>query len=83
MERHEERRIGGVTVRIHRTACMAHGDCIGIAPEVFALGADGVATVRPDARDPGAERLVRACGVCPEAALEALGPDGMPLRPPR
>lgn len=78
-----ERKVGGLTVVIHRSACMGHRDCIEMAPEVFALGEDGVVAVRPDARDPGADRLVRACAVCPEAALEALGPDGLPVRPAR
>lgn len=77
-----EHRVGEITVRIHRSACMGHGDCVEVAPAVFAIGEDGVATVRPDAADPGAQRLALACDVCPEAALEALGPDGLPLRPP-
>ena len=78
-----EHRIGDVVIRIHRRACMGHGDCMAVAPGVFAFGDDGVATVRSDAEDPGRERLVLACDVCPEAALEAIGPDGLPLRPSR
>ena len=78
-----EHRVGDVVIRVHRGACMAHGDCIGMAPGVFAIGEDGIVTVRSDAVDPGAETLALACAVCPEAALEALGPDGLPLRPGR
>ena len=78
-----EHRVGDVVIRIHRAACMGHGDCVVMAPGVFAIGEDGIATIRPDAGDPGADRLALACGVCPEAALEALGPDGLPMRPPR
>lgn len=84
MERQRvEYRIGEVVVRIHRAACMGHADCMVVAPGVFAFGEDGVVTVRPDAIDPGRDRLALACDVCPEAALEAIGPDGMPLRPAR
>ena len=78
-----EHRIGDVTVRVHRRACMGHGDCMAVAPGVFAFGGDGIVKVVEGAEDPGRERLVLACDVCPEAALEALGPDGMPLRPAR
>lgn len=78
-----EHRVGDVVVRIHRRACMGHGDCMAVAPGVFGLGEDGIATVRADAVDPGAERLALACAVCPEAALEAIGPHGLPLRPSR
>ena len=78
-----EHEVGGLTVRIHRGACMAHGDCIEVAPGVFTLAEDGLVTVRADAADPGRERLAVACAVCPEAALELIGPDGMPIRPSR
>lgn len=78
-----EHRVGDVVIRIHRRACMGHGDCMAVAPGVFAFGEDGIATVRADAADPGTERLALACAVCPEAALEAIGPDGLPVRPSR
>ncbi|MGZ4218614.1 MAG: ferredoxin [Solirubrobacteraceae bacterium] len=50
--------------RIDEGACAAHGDCVDIAPDVFAL--DDVARVIGTAPD---EVLLAAAEACPSAAI--------------
>ncbi len=55
------------SVEIDEAACAAHGDCVDIAPDVFAL--DDVASVigaGPDAL------LVEAAECCPSSAIRIL-----------
>ena len=51
-------------VEIDEAACAAHGDCVEIAPEVFAL--DDVAQVIGDGPD---ELLLAAAEACPSTAI--------------
>lgn len=77
----EERRIGGLTVRIDRLICVGFGDCIEASAEAFALDEDGIAVFRPgvDAVDEAA--LIAACRTCPVDALVVIGPNGEQLVP--
>lgn len=76
----EERKAGALTVRIDRMRCAAFKDCIGIAPEAFELGEDGVVRfVNPEAVD--RERLVDACAVCPADALFVFDAEGRQIVP--
>ena len=50
--------------RIDETACLAHGDCAAVAPEVFAVG--DIAVVVGDGPD---ELLRRAAAACPAGAI--------------
>jgi ferredoxin len=53
-----------LTVMIDTAACAAHGDCVEVAPEVFAL--DDVATVIGTGPD---DLLLAAAEACPSAAI--------------
>ena len=65
----EQRRIGGLTIAIDRLTCIGSRNCVKVAPEVFQLDADGIVTFTDDPPDPGRERLIEACLVCPVTAL--------------
>ena len=51
-------------VRIDNYACLAHGDCAVVAPDVFVV--DDVAKVIADAPD---EVLLAAAQACPSVAI--------------
>lgn len=53
-----------LTVMIDAAACAAHGDCVEVAPDVFAL--DDVATVIGTGPD---DLLLAAAEACPSAAI--------------
>lgn len=54
-------------VEIDESACAAHGDCVELAPQVFAL--DSVARVVGDGPD---ELLLAAAEACPSVAIRLL-----------
>jgi ferredoxin len=54
-------------VEIDVDACMAHGDCVDLAPEVFEL--DDVARVIGTAPD---EQLLAVAEACPSAAIRVI-----------
>lgn len=56
-------------IEIDTDKCCGYGDCVLAAPELFELGADGVAHVIPGA-EPAAERVREAVAACPVAAIE-------------
>jgi ferredoxin len=53
--------------KIDRGACSAHGDCVDIAPHVFALGE--TAEVIGDGSD---EEILKAAEACPAMAIEVI-----------
>jgi ferredoxin len=55
---------------IDESACAAHGDCVDLAPEVFAL--DDVARVIGPGTD---DLLLAAAEACPSAAIRLLDSD--------
>ena len=57
-------------VQIDEGACAAHGDCVDIAPEVFAL--DDVARVIGAGPD---ELMLEAAESCPSTAIQILNRD--------
>lgn len=57
-------------VEIDENACAAHGDCVDLAPEVFAL--DDVAQVIGQGSD---ELMLAAAEACPSAAIRVLDRD--------
>jgi ferredoxin len=61
-------------VQIDEGACAAHGDCVDIAPEVFAL--DNVARVIGTGPD---ELMLDAAEACPSTAIQILDPDTLEL----
>ena len=76
----QERRLGGLLVRIDRHLCVGFGDCVDEAPEVFELDGEGIAVVREDA-EATRERLLDACRACPVDALMLFATNGEQLAP--
>lgn len=63
---------------IDRSACSGFGTCIENAPQLFAMGDDGVATAVAETDDPGA--ALEAAQGCPMGAITVLDEDGNVLR---
>jgi ferredoxin len=76
----EERRVGGLTVRIDRSLCVGFGHCSEEASDAFALGDDDVVTFN-DPERVDRERLIDACEVCPVEALSILDDAGSQIVP--
>ena len=53
--------------KIDKSACSAHGDCVDIAPGVFALGE--TAEVIGEGSD---EEILEAAKACPATAIEVI-----------
>ena len=68
-------------IRIDRTLCVGFGDCVTLAPSLFALDEDGIAVFRcPDSLiEPGV--ILDACRACPVDALTVTDADGRQLAP--
>jgi ferredoxin len=56
--------------KVDRSACSAHGDCVDVAPGVFALGE--VAEVIGEGSD---EEILKAAESCPALAIEVIDSD--------
>lgn len=77
----DERKVGGLRVRIDRELCVGFGDCVTGAPEAFELDAEGLAVFKqPEAVE--RERLLAACDACPVDALTVWDETGAQLVPP-
>jgi ferredoxin len=76
----EERRIGGLRIRIDRGLCVGFADCIEAAPEAFTLDGEGVVVFTEPERVER-ERLVAACDACPVDALTVWDEDGTQVVP--
>ena len=57
-------------VEIDEDACAAHGDCVEVAPNVFALG--DVAEIIGTGTD---EELLAAADACPSTAIRVIDAD--------
>jgi ferredoxin len=58
-------------LKIDRTLCSGYAECIGIAPEVFALGEDNICViVDPEAGDD--ESVLDAARACPVDAITVV-----------
>jgi ferredoxin len=58
-------------IRIDRSLCSGYGECVGLAPEVFRLGADNVCVVvDPEGDDD--EAVLDAARGCPVDAITLL-----------
>lgn len=71
-----ERKVGEVTVRIDRTTCIASGNCIKLAPELFELDAEHIVAFKGGPVEIGQDRAIEACRVCPVDALIVLDAAG-------
>ena len=76
-----ERKIGDLTVRVDREACIGSGNCTKVAPEVFELDADVVAAFKEPGDDIERDRVIEACSVCPVQALFGIDASGNQLVP--
>ena len=63
-------------VQIDNDACLAHGDCAVVAPDVFVV--DDVARVIADAPD---DVLLAAAGACPSVAIVLTDETGAQVYP--
>jgi ferredoxin len=77
----EERSIGGVTVRIDRTLCVAFETCIDLAPTVFVFDDEGIVTFTRTETDVAREHLIEACRACPVDALVVIDEAGTEIVP--
>jgi ferredoxin len=75
-----ERRIGRYTIRIDRNLCVGFGDCIPEAPDVFALGDDGIVRFL-DFESTDEQLVIAACKACPVDALTAVDENGKQVAP--
>lgn len=66
-------------VPLDRLLCVGFGDCIDVAPDVFALADGGIVTFNAQADADDRERLVRACDACPVDALSVFDEHGTQL----
>jgi ferredoxin len=76
-----ERKVGGVTVRIHRDGCISTGACAKAAPEVFRLDSRQVVSFAEPTAEVERDRLIDACQFCPVGALDAFDEEGEQLAP--
>ena len=58
-------------IKIDRTLCTGYAECVGIAPEVFKLGADNISVVL-DAEAADEEAVLDAARACPVDAITVL-----------
>jgi len=59
-----------MTVKVDKEKCLGCGTCVGICPEVFQLGADGKAEVKPGADfAKNADKIAEAISSCPVQAI--------------
>lgn len=70
----------GYEIQVDRELCVTLAVCIGIAPEVFELDAEGKAVIKdPNAAD--LERILEACKGCPVNAIILKHPNGKRIWP--
>ena len=55
--------------RVDERACAAHGDCLDVAPQAFAMSDDDTAVVIGAAP---ADLLIRAAVACPSVAISVV-----------
>lgn len=72
----DERKIGELTVRIDRTACIGSRNCVKVAPDLFVMDDEDIVTFASSADSVPAGTVIEACEVCPVEALRALAADG-------
>lgn len=77
----EERQIGEFTIRIDRLLCVGFGDCIDMAPDLFAFDEEGIAVFLASDGAVDLDRLRASCDCCPVDALTLLDADGTVLVP--
>jgi ferredoxin len=67
-------------IKIDRSLCSGYAECVGIAPEVFKLGADNISVVI-DAAAEDEEMVLDAARACPVDAITVIDEYGDQLWP--
>jgi ferredoxin len=75
-----ERKIGKLTVRIERENCIGSRNCMHVAPDLFELDDEGVASFRANATA-DRDTVIEACQACPVEALHVLDENGRRIVP--
>jgi ferredoxin len=60
-----------VEVVVAEEACIGAGMCVGIAPDIFEIGHDGIVTVRKRVERADEAAVLDAIDCCPAEALSA------------
>jgi ferredoxin len=81
MEEFKEKKISDLRIKIDRTTCIATGNCIKAAPEVFELDDERICSFKKDLIEIDNKRLIEACSVCPVDALTAINKKGEKIVP--
>ncbi len=63
------REISGHTVGIDRTLCIGSGNCVNLAPEIFAIDQENIVEFQDETPDIDVGRLEEATSICPVDAL--------------
>lgn len=74
-------RIGDLTVSIDRPACIGSGNCVKVAPALFRLDDESIASFADTAADTPRELVLEACRICPVEAFRVADKDGAELVP--
>lgn len=70
----------GYTLDVDRDLCVTLAVCLGIAPEVYELDAEGKAVIK-DADGTDIKTILEACKGCPVNALTLHHPNGKRIWP--
>ena len=77
----EERHIGGLRVTIDRLICVGFETCCEVAPDLFRLDDEGIATFSDGAEETPRQDVLNACRACPVDALTVTDAAGATLVP--
>ncbi|MEC9015825.1 MAG: ferredoxin [Gemmatimonadota bacterium] len=77
----EERQVAGLVVKIDRLICVGFETCVEVAPELFQMDEEGIATFTSDTNEVDKETVLEACKECPVDALVVLDASGNQLHP--
>ena len=77
----EERQVAGLTVKIDRLICVGFETCMDVAPELFRMDDEGIATFTPEPDGVETETVLEACRECPVDALVVLDGTGDQVHP--
>lgn len=75
------KKIGDLTVRIDRELCIGSGNCVKVAPDLFELDDETIASFAPGADSVPRAKILDACEVCPVQALVVTDAEGRELVP--
>lgn len=76
-----EKKIGDLTVEIDRRTCIGSSNCVKVAPHLFDLDDEGIASFGAGAERADRETVLEAISVCPVEALRAKDASGRRVAP--